>query len=250
MKKRRIWFLMALHLAAFFVWTSTPKAAQASEAGAPPVPSYPAPIVVGDVFQFVEGAWGEYEILDKTENTTFTLRMSILNAENVRRTLFSRQRPYRWLEFEIELPDEPKVVVKYLARETSQGPGEPHEMILQIEDFKDPLRLGRMWLRGNQEDVVNDEYEWVRQQVDEEEITHAGRTFSAWRVQAEAEDGSIVEAIVSEELPPFGLYFAETSTQRMRLLDWGMEAQSKITGQPIGLSRWIARQVREGMREE
>lgn len=220
-----------------------------SDSGAPPIPAYPTPIVVGEMFQFVEGAWAEYEVLDKTDNSTYILRISVLGREQVRRTMFSRRRPYRWLEFEITIPDEPKVIVKYLARETSDGPGDPHEMIVQIEEHENPLRLGRRWLRGGDEEVVDSDYEWTRQQVDEEQITHGERTFSAWRVQTEEEDGSIVEAIVSEEIPPFGLYLAETSEQRMRLRDFGMNARSNITGEPLGLTRWIARQVREGMQE-
>ncbi|GEM_PF-1990877 len=215
-----------------------------ADAGESLRPSHPPPVVVGDMFQFVEGAWAEYEVLDKADNTTHTLRMSILGQEQVRRTIFSRRRAYRWLELDVRVPDEPRVVINYLARETSEGPGEPHEMILQIEDFEDPIRLGRRWLRGGDEEVVDADYEWIRQEADEEIITHGDRSFTAWRVQAEAEDGTTVEAVVSEELPPFGLYFVETAEQRMTLRDWGMGAQSTITGEPIGLSRWIARQVR------
>ncbi len=223
---------------------------RAADSGAPPMPAYPAPIVVGDMFQFVEGAWAEYEILDKAEDTTFTLRMSVLDVEQVRRTWLSRSRPYRWLEFAIDMPGEPQVVVKYLARETAEGPGEPHEIIIQVPDYENPIRLGRMWLRNNEEEIVNTELVWSHHRADEEMITHAGRTFSAWRVQAEAEDGTTVVAIVSEELPPFGLYFTETPEQRMTLRDWGMDARSTITGEPLGLSRWIARQVRAGTQDK
>lgn len=219
-------------------------------AGEPSRPSHPPPIVVGDVFQFVEGAWAEYEILDKADDTTLILRMSILGQESARRTIFSRRRPYRWLEIDVQVPDEPRVTINYLARETSDGPGEPREMILHIEGYQNPIRFGRMWLRGSDEEIVDTEHEWTRQDVDEEIITHGDRSFTAWRVQAEAEDGTIVEAVVSEELPPFGLYFAETTAQRMSLQDWGLGAQSSITGNPIGLTRWIARQVREGVPEE
>ncbi len=219
-------------------------------AGEPPMPGHPPPILVGDVFQFVEGAWAEYEVLDKSDNSTFILRMSILGQERARSSMFSRRQTYRWLEFDVKIPDEPRTVINYLAEETSEGPGEPNEMIVQIEGFRDPIRFGRMWLRGSDEPVVNAAYEWTRQDVGEEVITHGGRSFTAWRVHAEAEDGTTVEAVVSEELPPFGLYFAETNEQRMTLLDWGMGAESSISGDPIGLTRWVARQVREGVSED
>ncbi len=222
----------------------------AVHAGEPPMPSHAPPIIVGDVFQFIEGSWAEYEILDKTDDSTYILRMSILGQEHVRRTWFSRRRPYRWLEIDVRIPDDPRVVINYLARETSDGPGDPREMILQIEGFDDPLRLGRRWLRGSDDPIVDAEYEWTRQDVGEEVITHGDRSFTAWRVQSEAEDGTTAEAVVSEELPPFGLYFVETNDQRMSLRDWGMGAQSTITGQPIGLTRWIARQIRQGVPEE
>ncbi len=224
--------------------------AGAVNAGEPPMPDHPPPIIVGEVFQFVEGSWAEYEVLDKSDHSTFILRMSILGQERVRPSMFSRQQTYRWLEIDVKMPDEPRTVINYLAEETDEGPGDPNEMILQIEGFRDPIRLGRMWLRGSNESVVDAAYEWTRQDVGEEVITHGDRSFTAWRVQAEAEDGTTVEAVVSEELPPFGLYFAETHEQRMTLLDWGMGAESTITGEPIGLARWIARQVREGVPAE
>ncbi|MCF7838499.1 MAG: hypothetical protein K9N49_07695 [Candidatus Marinimicrobia bacterium] len=247
MKYRFIKRVVLLNMLAFTAMTQT----GASDSGAPPRPSHPPPIIVGDMFQFVEGAWAEYDILDKIQDRTLILRMSILGQEQVRRSLFSRRRAYRWLEFDVQMPDEPRVVVKYLARETAQGPGEPHEMILQIEEYENPIRLGRRWLQGNEEEeFVDSDYVWIRQQAGEERITHGGRTFSAWRVQSQAEDGITVEAIVSDELPPFGLYFAETPEQRMTLRDWGTEARSAITGEPLGLARWIFRQVQAGMREE
>lgn len=218
--------------------------------GAPPMPNHPPPIVVGDMFQFVEGAWAEYEILDKSENTTFILRMAILGQVDARTSTFGRRQPHRWLEIDVQMPDQPRVVINYLALETPQGPGDPNEMIIQIEGFRDPIRFGRAWLRGNKDEIVDADYEWVRQEVDEEVIIHGNRSFTAWRVQAQAEDGTTVEAVVSEDLPPFGLYFAETTDQRMTLRDWGLGAGSTITGEPIGLTRWISRQIREGMQEQ
>lgn len=222
----------------------------AADTGAPPLPGHPSPVIVGDVFQFVEGSWAEYEIYDKDDESTVIFRMSVLDTEQVRRTWLSRRRTYRWIEFEVTVPDESHVIIKYLARETSEGPGDPHEMIIQIEGFDNPIRVGRRFLAEDAEEFVAADFEWTRQQVDEETITHAGRTFSAWRVQAEAEDGSIVEAIVSEDLPPLGLFFTETPELRMSLLDWGMDASSQITGEPLGITRWIGRQVRDAMRGE
>ncbi len=221
-----------------------------SEAAEPPMPSHAPPIIVGDVFQYIEGAWAEYDVLDKTDDTAYILRMSILGQEQVRRTWFSRRRPHRWLEIDVQMPEEPRVVINVLARETSGGPGDPREMILQIEGYDDPIRFGRMWLRGSDEEIVDADYEWTRQDVDEEIITHGDRSFTAWRVQSKADDGTTVEAVVSEDLPPFGLYFVETNEQRMSLRDWGLGAQSSITGQPIGLTRWIARLMRSGELEE
>ncbi len=237
--------LVAIILSAFPRLTQ----ARSADSGAP-MPNHPPPIIVGDMFQFVEGAWAEYEVLDKSDNSTFILRMSILGQEQARSSMFSRRQTYRWLEIDVQLPDEPRVVINYLAEETPEGPGEPNEMILQIEGYRDPIRFGRMWLRGSGDPIVDAEYEWVRQDVGEEVIRHGGRSFTAWRVQGEAEVGTTVEAVVSDALPPFGLFFVETNDQRMTLRDWGMGAQSSITGQPIGLTRWISRQVREGISEE
>lgn len=219
-------------------------------AGEPPMPSHPPPIIVGDVFQFIEGAWAEYEVLDKANDSTLILRMSVLGQERARPSMFSRRQTYRWLEIDVKIPDQPRAVINLLAEETDEGPGDPNQMILQIEGFNDPIRFGRMWLRGSDDPVVDAEYEWTRQDVGEEVITRGDHSFTAWRVQAEAEDGTTVEAVVSEDLPPFGLYFVETNEQRMTLRDWGMGAQSTITGEPIGLARWIARQLREGASEE
>ncbi len=219
-------------------------------AGEPPLPSHPPPIIVGDVFQFIEGAWAEYEVLDKSDNSTFLLRMAILGQEQARPSMFSRSRTHRWLELDVKIPDEPRAIINLLVEETPDGPGDPNEMILQIEGFSDPIRLGRRWMRGSDEPVLDTEYEWVRQDVGEEVITHGDRSFTAWRVQTEAEDGTTVEAVVSEELPPFGLYYVETNEQRMSLRDWGLGARSTITGQPIGLARWVVRQIRAGAPDE
>ena len=219
------------------------------EATVPSIPDQPAPLIVDGAFQFVEGAWAEYDMLDKPRDQAYVLRVSVLGTEQARRTWLSRRRTYRWMEFDVRMPDQPRVVVKSLARERSGGPGEVREMIIQLENYEHPIRLGRTWLRRNQEPMVNESYTWTEHRVEEKDVTHAGRTFTAWQVESTAEDGTRVEAWVSEALPPLGIYITETPDLRMQLRDWGMDARSAITGEPLGLTRWIYRQVREGMPE-
>lgn len=246
MKRRKAggWRWGAAALAAGFLFGGP------ARAGAPSMPDQPPPLVVGEVFRFVEGAWAEYDMLDKARDQSYVLRISILGSERIRRTWFSPRRAYRWMEFDIAMPGQPRVVVKCLARERSTGPGDLQEVILQIEGFANPIRLGRLWLRQHREEMVDTRYSWSRHRVDEREISHAGRAFRAWRVEAATDDGTRVEAVVSDALPPLGLYFAETPEIRMALRDWGENARSAIRGQPVGLTRWIFQQVKTGMDEE
>ena len=230
-------------LACVFGWNPAVWAAE------PAMPSQPAPMIVGAVFRFETGAWAEYDMLDKLRDQPYTLRVAVLEQEQVRRNWFSRRRPYRWMEFDVQEPGQPRVVVKGLMQELDDGPGDMRELVMQIEGYPNPLRLGPAWLRRNQEELVDVDLQWVDQRLDEREITHQGRTFTAWRVEATREDGEPVSATVSEALPPFGLYQAETPELRMTLREWGGDAQSTIQGEPLGLSRWILQQVRQAMNE-
>lgn len=214
----------------------------------PEMPQHSAPVIVPDMFRFIEGTWAEYEMLDKNQNQSFTLKISILEQEQVRRTVLSRRRNYRWMEFEVHQPNQPSVVIRYLAREQATGPGELREAIIQMENIRNPLRLGSVWLRENDKDFVNAAYRWADVEQSEEEVTLQGHTFNTWRVVSEAKDGTTTAtAVVSEAIPPLGLYFAETSEIRMQLKNWGTNAQSAIRGQPLGLTSWIYRQMQDSM---
>jgi len=207
----------------------------------------PAMMMVGEVFQFIPGTWAEYELFDLGAEKTFTMRVSMLESEQVRRRLFSRRRTYHWMEIAITQPDEPRVTVKVLAQETPEGPGEQHEAVVQVEGFENPIRLSRRRLAKSDDEILSTGLTWVQTQLGKEEMTHLGRTFTAWTLQAEDAEGRTMSAVVSEDLPPFGLYQVETPEMRMVLTDWGTGATSAIEGRPLGLCRWILKQIGTAM---
>ncbi len=218
-------------------------------AGAPEVAAQPSVMIVGDVFQFIPGAWAEYHLLDHAKEEEYTMRIALLDSVRVRPRLFARRQKYQWMEIDVALPEQPRVTIQCLVQVTPEGPGDMHEALVQIEGFRNPLRLKRRRLRTRGADFVNPDITWSEQRLEERTITHQERSFQAWTVEASDDEGRTIEATVSADLPPIGVYHIESPAVRMTLNDWGMGATGTIHGKPLGLWRWIFRQVRGGLSE-
>ncbi len=214
-----------------------------SRADTPGISDQPGLIVVNDVFQFLEGSWAQYDVQDHVNERDYTMRISMLNPERVRRRLFSRRRDYHWMEIDIQLPDEPRVITKVLTKVTPEGPGEMHRAIVKIDGFDHPIALSRRRLRASEGDIIKPDMTLKEEKLEQREIIHQGRSLNVWTVKAEDEEGNVTTVIISEELPPFGLYSVESPQLKMTLSDWGTGATSAIEGRPLGLIRWILHQI-------
>jgi len=58
-----------------------------------------------------------------------------------------------------------------------------------------------------------------------------------------------VSATVSDELPPIGIYQADTASACLTLDDWGLGATTRIQGTAIPFWLWIREQVSKGLGE-
>jgi hypothetical protein len=74
-------------------------------------------------------------------------------------------------------------------------------------------------------------------------LSHGGREFEAWIVEAVDGAGKRLKAVVSAELAPVGVYLAESDEVRMQLTDWGEGARTKIRGRVYPFWIWLAGEV-------
>jgi hypothetical protein len=212
--------------------------APAASFAAGPVPGQKTLLIVGDAFQFVSGSWAAYRVTDKAKQETYRIKISILD-----RTL-RKQQPFWWMEIEVEPPKDPVVVTKMLVEETSQGPGEIQEVIVQASGYS-PFRVPKKYYQGKPEDrqVKPVQPAHVVKRLEKKSLVRNGRTLQAVEMEAEDSQGRPLGAIVSEELPPIGVCEAENDEVRMELADWGGGARSAITGTPLNFYLWIMQQL-------
>ena len=200
------------------------------------VPGQKPMLVIDDAFQFNPGAWADYQMYDKAKQESYRMKFATLTRE-------SRQgRPHIWMEIDIAMPDQPRVVTRILAEETKAGPGDPQEVIVQMDGHK-PFTVPQSFLKDDDQEVGQIQGYGNVKKLENRHLTVNGRSFSVWHIQAEADDGTEMTAEVSEELPPLGIFKAETPEMTMTLLDWGMGAQTAIQGTPMNFWMWIIDQI-------
>jgi hypothetical protein len=200
------------------------------------IPGQQSMVILEGNFQFIPGSWADYTILDKAKNETYRMLMSVLEQENY------KSLPCRWLEIEVAMKDQPTVVTRILATETKDGPGDLQKAVVQVEGYS-PFSVPRKFLQGKDQEVAKVEPARVVKRLERKTISHLGKTIQAWVVEAQTAQGQNVSAVVSEELPPFCLYQAETDDTRMTVNDWGLGASTRIKGEPTSFFLWIIEQI-------
>ena len=204
------------------------------------IPGQQPMVIIEGNFRFIPGSWADYTILDKAKNETYRMLMSVLDQENY------KGLPCRWLEIEVAMKDQPTVVTRILATETKNGPGDLQKAVVQVEGYS-PFSVPRKFLQGKDQEVAKVEPARVVKRLERKTLSHMGKTIRAWVVEAQNAQGQNVSAVVSEELPPFCLYQAETEETRMTVNDWGLGAKTRIIGEPTSFFLWIIEQIGRGL---
>jgi len=200
------------------------------------IPGQQPMVIIEGNFQFIAGSWADYTILDKAKNETYRMLMSVLEKETY------KGLPCRWLEIEVAMKDQPLVVTRFLATETKNGPGDLEKAVIQVEGYS-PFNVPSKFLKGKDQEVAKVEPAKVVKRLERQTIRHMGKSIQAWVVEAQTAQGQNVSAVVSEELPPFCIYQAETDDTRMTVNDWGLGAKTRIQGEPTSFFLWILEQI-------
>lgn len=199
-------------------------------------------MLIGDTFQFTPGTWATYTLHDKTEDTYYTMTMSIL--ESVRKN----GKDAAWMEIEIET-DKELVVTRLLAEKTKAGPGEMFEVIVYIHGMK-PFSIPSSWLKDEEKKVGDFKVSQVQSRVAQRSIRFGGYPLDVFDVDAVDEKGAPVAATVSLAIAPLGILMADTKEMAMYLEDWGTGARTRVVGKPVGFIEWTIGLVGQGMAGE
>lgn len=221
--------LVALAVAAFAAMTAA-TAHGADVEGQRPV------MIVGDTFRFTSGAWSHYLIHDRVKQEYY--RMNVATLERIDRD----GKPCSWMEIVVTPEKDPPVVTRFLVEETKTGPGEIHEVIVQVRGY-DPFTVPESFYKGEEKDVGNFKGTAVAKRIDRRVIPVAGRSVRAWDVEAVDAAGDVTAALVSEEVAPIGIVLAESPQVDMVLSDWGTGAKSGIEGTPVNFYVWLMMQM-------
>ena len=209
-------------------------------ASAQDIPAQKSMVIIADTFQFLPGTWADYTIIDKEKNETFRFYFAVLTKKMV------KGKPYWWIEIEVETEDNPVVVTRILAEETTNGPGDLKKAIIQVAGYSS-FSVPSSFLRGEDAEVGQVRQAHIVRRLEERSITHKGKTVNAFIVEAEDDEGRKMAATVSRELPPIALYSCEDETLRMTINDWGNGAKSKIEGTTIPFFLWVIEQIAAGV---
>lgn len=215
------------------------------QAGEPQVPGQKPLVIIADTFQFIPGSWARYNILDKKTNEKYTLYFSILDRVKKKGKAFS------WIEIEIVMQDQPRVVTRVLVEETRQGPGDPDSAIIQVSGYS-PFTVPKKFLKPdkNDEQVAQLKPAKIVKKLERKTVGPSGKQVMAWEVEAVTDDGQEVRAVVSEEIPPIAVYEMESSEMLMTVADWGLKAKSLVDGAPVPFWLWLLEQIQKGVDPE
>lgn len=212
-------------------------AAPPNDANSDPTAGQRQMVIVEGQFQWVQGSWARYDVADKVKNEHYRLTFAVLEPKDVKR------KPYRWLELEAVLEREPKVVTRFLAEETSEGPGKLEEVIVQMEGLK-AFRVPKKYLNPGKGKTANPVVPAVvLKRLAEREIDVAGKRVKVIDVEAADSKGRPLTALVSLEVPPIGVVSAENDEVSMTLKDFGNGAATRITGPVLNFYLWIMERV-------
>jgi len=200
-------------------------------------------VVIDDTFQFIPGTWATYTVHDKQKNEEYEMTFSVMEDGNMSDGACS------WMEVVVKMKQTPTVVTRFLARKTKQGPGEVLEAIVQMEGYT-PFTVPHNFLTGEDAEVGQTLTYHLAKKVRKKSVNFQNRKISLWLVEAISDDQQAIQAWVSEELPPMGIFKIDTSEVGMYLDDWGTGAQSEVTGTPMNFYLWITSQISKALIDE
>jgi hypothetical protein len=196
--------------------------------------------VLEDTFQWVPGAWAEYELIQGATNAPVRFRMAITGLDT------STVPSEAWVEVGIGPTNGAMLVTRMKVEVANSGPGEPLEAVMQFPG-SDPIAVPRKHLKsGKTSGTAASRWTSTAVHPTWSNITWMGRELIATEITATNSTGARSRVLVSSNAPPLCIVSACSSNREMRLVEWGSDAKSAIIGEPVGLMRWIWRQVRGG----
>lgn len=207
-------------------------------------------MVVKGHYNFVPGAWAEYNVTDLKNDKKYRMRFCTLE-----KTVYEGQKA-AWIEVKVsptgksKAKGDPKVVTKILAVDTPNGPGKVLEVIVQVQGY-DPFTVPESFFADQGGDAAD--IQAIDPGAEAREITVRFKKkqikMKAIEAKGKDEQGRPVLAWVSEKIPPLGIIKAETADVKMTIQNWGLHARSQITGEPMNFYVWIAAQVGKALSE-
>lgn len=208
--------------------------------GQTPVP------MMGSEFRFVPGTWGMYKLTGTGDMPESKMVFSVLDEVKQR-----KGKAY-WMEIEIYTNDQPAVVTRILVPDTGDGPGEAIEACVQITGYR-PFKVPRKYLKADSKNEQEQVGQFLRYDPagtpKAKNIEWKGRTLKASTVDVTDAQGNPSTVTISMDAPPLCIVMLDSSEVKMELLDWGTGATTKITGQPVGLWRWIGGVIMDAFKE-
>jgi hypothetical protein len=195
---------------------------------------------LGDVFQFVPGAWSSYYIHDRAKNEHYRMWISTLDKEKGTKLSAS------WMEIEVTMEKNPPVVTRFLVEETPQGPGELLDVIVQMKGYS-PFTVPRKYYEGAEKEVGQFQTAHTLKRLAQKTIRYRDRDVKVVDVEAADPKGKKVSAIVSDNVLPVGVVMVENEEIGMYLDDWGGGGKSRIEGTPMNFYLWLMMQLGDGL---
>lgn len=199
-------------------------------------------LIVDGAFQFTPRSWGSYIIHDKEKDEYYLFTMSVLEDET------RKGKTGTWIEIDIDTFKE-HVVTRALAEKGPAGPGEVMAAIVWVEGLK-PFSVPEKYLTGQDQEIGQFQVTQVSKRVESRSFTHDGQRLNGFLAEAVDEKGGITRALVSTDIAPMGLVWADTAEMEIFLDDWGGGAETRIKDKPIGMFAWIMDMVSRGLSGE
>ena len=213
-------------------------------------------VIIDDAFQFVPGAWANYQVHDKSRGEFYRMRIATLEKQPAGR------QPASWMEIEVEAAGTPDVITRLHVLETPHGPGELLDVVVQMKGHQ-PFNVPKKFHSTNahqndresaqENDKANDkdndngigDFQIARAlgRLAERNVRLGDRDILVTDVEARDPLGKPMLATVSEAVPPLGIVSVETESITMRLDSWGTRASSAISGKPINFYLWLLKLI-------
>lgn len=196
----------------------------------------PVPLVAG-AYELTPGTWADYTVRNLPSNTTYRLHMAVLERGVHGKT------PGVWMEIGVTSTNDPGVLTRVFAEDTSNGMGRVLQATVQVEGTDPFVVPGRYLKKEKGKGVGNFRPVTVITNSVDEVMNWKGRDITVRKLEARDDEGRVTEIIATHDVPPLGIVLVRAPNMEMNLDDWGDGATTKLTGKPIGLYRWLWRQI-------